>query len=183
MSKIVTNQDNQYKNYFMDMVSRKYIGINIFRTIFSHFAFLHECNEIKKSSPSFGVLWQFADFIRLSDRVFLIGSDTSNTLYSSDGYDRNSNGFIIRDCETNTRIVYKLNHRSSEVKIEVSKLSTKGAIICEFTFENGKLDPSMEKYDDMLVKNIIDITNRYIVNRMWSCRYRYGTYGTETAYP
>lgn len=180
------NNDNEYKNYFMDMVSRKYIGWNIFKRIYSHFAFLHECNEISKSSPSLGVLWQFADFIRLSDRIFLLGSDTSNVLYSSDGYDTNNNGFVIRDDSSCTRIVYKLNHRASEVKIEVSKLTTNSKVsnvLCEFTFKNSKLDPSMEKYDDMLVKNIIDITNRNIINRMWMCRYKYGSYSETETYP
>ena len=58
---------------------------------------------IREGSPSFGLLWKMADFIKYAEELFFYDNSTKNTeigLYSSRGYTYGCNGFKINatDC-------------------------------------------------------------------------------------
>jgi len=155
-------------NRFLDQVEKKYLGLNPFKKILAEWKFNKFCKEVMKSSPSLGVLWFFADFIKLAEKVYFFNNDPNGTIFSSDNYNIGENGFIINDNDHNIKINVKLNSDYQRLVLEVKRLNgTKK--ITEHRFVNNEWTDDRENYDEILIDNIIGIINSHIVALMKYC--------------
>lgn len=162
-------------NRFLDEVEKKYLGKNIIKKWISQYKFNKFCKETMKSSPSLGVLWYFADFIRLAERIYFFNNSKDGSLYSSYTYNIGENGFIINDKDNNVRVTVKLNSDQQKVLLEVNRSSGTGKRT-EHCFKDNKWTEDRENYDEVLIDNIIGIINSHIVALMKYCWNAKGSY-------
>lgn len=155
----------QNVNLFIYFIYRK-INFSMFH-IFKYMKHKYKLNEFKKSiidgSPSFGLLWKMADFVKYAELIFFYDNSVKNNdfgLYSSTRYDDGENGFkITTDKYT---IVVKLYSESKKVSIELNRLiGDKIRTNISFIDEQWTSNPSI--YDEMIIEQIIkDINSRII---------------------
>ena len=162
-------------NRFLDEVEKKYLGKNPFKRIISKWKFDRFCKEVMKSSPSLGVLWFFADFIKLAERIYFFNNSKDGELYSSYSYPIGENGFIINDKDHNISINIKLNSDYQKVIVEVKRLfgTYKSTEHC---FINNDWTEDRQNYDEVLIDNTIGIINTYIVGLLRYCWKSKGSY-------
>ena len=152
-------------NIFMNLIYKK-TTFSLFHLI-KYFSHKRELKKFKKTlmngSPSFGLLWKMADFIKIAEIVFFYDNSLKNStlgLYSSKGYIPGENGFKINseDC----LLVIKLYSDSQRVVLEVDR--TKGECMkshLSFINEEWEGDPTI--YDEMLLEQLIKLINSKII--------------------
>lgn len=161
-------------NRFLDVVESKYLGKNPIRRYFSKRKFNKFCKETMQSSPSLGILWYFAEFIKLADRVYFYPNSKNGILYSSRSYSAGENGFTINDKDNGIRLVVKLFSDEQCTCIQVTREGS--SYITEHKFRNNAWTDDRESYDEVLIDNIIGIVNSHIVGLLKWCWNHKGTY-------
>lgn len=158
-------------NMFMNIIYRKVTFS--FRNFFKYHKHRREykkfVNNIKNGSPSFGVLWKMADFIKLAELVFFYDNSLKNTefgLYSSKGYNPEENGFKIRTNECS--IVIKLYSGLEKVVLSIERLNGEN-LKTTLTFISDGWYGSHTTYDEMLLEQVIKIINSRILMLFEHC--------------
>ena len=140
------------------------------KTFFKHIKFKRKLKKFKKTinngSPSFGVLWSFADFIKYSELIFFFNNIKKNYLYSSDGYDPGHNGFRI--ASEDYIILVKLFTESQTVAVEIEYPKTNRRTIC-YKFKNSEWENEPDKYDILLIDRVINIINKAMISLIDFC--------------
>ena len=141
-----------------------------FKTFFKHLKFRSELKKFKKTinegSPSFGVLWSFADFIKYAEIIFFFNNTKKNYLYSSDGYEPGHNGFRISFEEY--IITVKLYTESQIVAIEIEYPYTNHRPV-SYKFKNGNWVDEPDNYDILLIDRVINIINMNMIKLVDWC--------------
>ena len=152
-------------NMFMKIVDKS-VPFKI-KYIFKYFRFRKEFKTFKKKisngSPSFSVLWEFADFIKFSEIIF--GLDKTG-LYSSNEYKAGENGFKIT---TDERIILiKLFTETLSVAIDIDNKN--GARKkSSYIFINNEWDKEPDDYDIFFINLIIQIINNTMLHHLERC--------------
>lgn len=159
-------------NIFMKYIYEKepFKLSNIFRYL-SHKRSVNKfVKDIENGSPSFNILWQMADFIKLAETVFFYKNtqkDSEWGLYSSRNYANGTNGFRV-SCEGGLRITIKLFNESKQVMLEIEYLTSDSPKQI-MTFTDNDWDIAPTAYDEMLLDQVIKVINRKIINLFYSC--------------
>lgn len=157
-------------NIFLNLIYEKnLIKKNIFKIVFHKIKVKKFKKNIKKGSPCFKVLWQFADFIKAAEEIFFYDNSLKNSdigLYSSRSFLDGQNGFKIStmDCT----IVVKLFIDHEIVAMDVERF--KGNRIkdsFQFEHEQWTIEPSMR--DELLLEQIIKIINQKTIQLFDFC--------------
>ena len=119
---------------------------------------------IKKGSPSFGVLWNFADFIKYAERIYFT-HNSKDQLYSSNEYKPGENGFRI-NCADIT-ITCKLYSEDQTVGIDLEYKNSK--LKARYTFCESAWQEEPDEYDELLIDRIIDIINSHMLQLLERC--------------
>ena len=127
----------------------------------NHFALKSFKRRCLKSSPSFGDLWEIADFIKYMELVFFYdNSSRKNGLYSSPkGYQEGTNGFTIRTDDVWIKI--KLYSDNAGIMIETERLIGNN-LKSSISLVNGNWADEYDDYDEALLNNIISIIWNYV---------------------
>ena len=148
-------------NVFLNLINDK-VKLSA-KTFFKYFAHKREVKKFRKSikngSPSFGLLWKMADFIKGAEKIFFYDNSTKNTeigLFSSKGYNPGNNGFKINTPEC--FVVVKLFSDDQKVMIELERRNGEG-IKTLFVFEKENWVEEPNLYDEMLLEQVIKIIN------------------------
>lgn len=145
-------------NIFMSLVndSMKFSFIHFFKWRKYRKKYHKFCDTITNGSPSLGVLWYFAEFIKYSEIIFFYDNSKDGWLYSSNSYDPGENGFRIKtkDCI----ITIKLFSDNQIVGIDIENTAG-GHIKTNYTFENGQWTTTPDEYDLLHIETIISIIN------------------------
>lgn len=124
--------------------------------------------DISNGSPSFGMLWKMADFIKFAEEVFFFDNSTESSeyLYSSRKYERGQNGFKITTDES--VIVIKLYSNAQRVALEIDRLNgNKLRSALSFSHEQWEMEPT--PYEEMLLEQVIKIINSKMLSLFWRC--------------
>lgn len=171
-------QKSNFANSYLNIIDAKYIGKNPIKKWLSRFKFNKKCKEIFDRSPSFSQLWEFADFIRLSEYIFFYNNKNGATLYSSRSYKFGENGFVINSEPDNLQITLKLYSDDQNIVMDIKR--TNGTnLLNTLKFRNNEWDGSYEDQDIILLDNVIGIMNRHIVMLLKYCYERRGSYDYE----
>ena len=159
------SQANAYKeNIFIDKICGK-SQKGLFKRIAHKSSVKSFIKKIHKGSPGFDMLWQMADFIRISELVFCYDNSLSNTnigLYSSKNYNQGTNGFKIIDVGFNCIITIKLFAKSRQVALEIERTNGENMrTSINFIDEKWEHNPSI--YDEMLLEQVIKSINKRII--------------------
>lgn len=140
-----------------------------FRHLFKYLKYKRSLNKfIKKidtGSPSFGVLWNFAEFIQYAELVYFYDNRKDSAIYSSTAYVPTQTGFKITTDET--VIVVKLYSDNKKVGMDIERLKgnkTKSS----YVFINEEWTEEPDEYDMLLVDYIIDVINKSMI---WMLNY------------
>lgn len=122
--------------------------------------------KIMEGSPSFGVLWNFAEFIQYAELIYFYDNNKNAIVYSSTDYTPTQSGFKINGDKF--IIVVKLFSNSKRVGIDIerkygNKLKT------NYTFENDQFIEEPDEYDELLLDNIIEEINRIMIWLLKRC--------------
>ena len=119
---------------------------------------------IRRGSPSLGVLWNFADFIKYAERIYFT-PNSKDQLYSSNEYKPGENGFRING--TDIIITCKLYSEDQTVGIDLeyknSRLKTR------YTFCENTWQEEPDEYDELLIDRVIDIINNHMLQLLERC--------------
>lgn len=154
-----------------------------FKHPFKYFKFKKKynafCKRIDMGSPSFGVLWNFADFIKYAELIYMYDNVKDSELYSSTDYTPMQNGFRI-----NTReviVTVKLYSEAKRVGIDIARnLGNKTK--SNYTFENEHWTIEPDEYDEVLLDRIIGLINDkmlYLLNWCIARKLGYSEYGCD----
>lgn len=161
----------QPSNTFISIIYNK-VNFSL-KTFFKYFKHKKEykkfIKQIKNGSPSFGVLWKMADFIKLAELIFCYDNSLKNTefgLYSSKGYAPEENGFKIRTSEC--CIIIKLYSSLNKVVVSYERLIGDN-LKSSFTFINDEWVEDPTVYDEMMLEQIIKIINKKILMLFIHC--------------
>ena len=127
--------------------------------------------DIHNGSPSFGVLWKMADFIKLAELIFFYDNSINNksNLYSSKNYSNDQNGFIIFDEDNNVKIVIKLFNESRRVVLDIERVrKSENSRTC-MSFTNDSWDSTPTIYDEMLLEQVIKVINAKMLKLFDDC--------------
>ncbi len=159
------NKTDSNTNIFIQYIYKK-IKLNKFNFI-KYLIHRYRINKFKKeiynSSPGFDILWQMADFIKLSEMIFCYDNNTKNKdigLYSSKNYENGTNGFRILD--SNCDITIKLFSKSNEVALEINR-SIGEKSRTSISFKNNEWEKNPSIYEEMLLEQIIKSINSKIL--------------------
>ena len=123
------------------------------------------CKSIEESSPTFDMLWQMANFVKLADVIFFKGNANDSPLYSSNTYESGMNGFVVKDDEVSLYI--KLVRQYKNTKIEIRRAASHNTTVLEFM--NNDWVEEHSDYDEILLENIICIINRKVLELFQEC--------------
>ena len=158
-------------NMFMNMIYEKVklSPMTIFKYIKHKRKLKKFIKDIDQGSPSFGLLWKMADFIKYAEEVFFYDNSTKNTefrLFSSRGYIPGENGFKIN--HPSCFIVVKLYSDTERVVVEMER--TMGdRLKSRFAFSNEQWEGEPTLHDEMLLEQIIKIINGSILDLFKYC--------------
>lgn len=129
--------------------------------------------NIMEGSPSFGLLWKMADFIKIAEIIFFYNNshslDSDLSLYSSNEYMVGTNGFKLRDNTTGCTIIIKLISDTQKVIVDVER-SKGNHIKSTMTFiENEWANNNHTAYDEMLLEQVIKMINSKIITLFDYC--------------
>ena len=124
-------------------------------------------NKILAISPSFEVLWEMSNFIKLAEEIFFYDNNIEGALYSSRSYRDGENGFKINEMDICT-IVVKLYEDKKRVSLEI-KHNNGLELLNRYSFKNSEwtTDPSI--YDEMILEQVIKIINKHIIDLFDKC--------------
>lgn len=167
----------EYSNYFMAEVESKYMGRNPFKKLACYIKHKRFIKKIRNWSPSIGVLWFFADFIRIAERVYFFDNRKDGALFSSSSYSYGENGFIITSHDDNVKLTCKIYSDDQKVIIEIKRLNGSN-LITEHSFQNNEwsYDSDRSIYDEVLIDNAIGIINRSMIELVEYCWNHKGSY-------
>lgn len=143
--------------------------------IFRYLAHKRSVKKFKKNiyegSPSFNVLWQMADFIKLAESIFFYKNTQKENnfgLYSSRNYAVGTNGFRVSDSNRGLRVTIKLYNESRKALLEIEYLNSEiSKQIMSFTDNDWDVTPTA--YDEMLLDQVIRSINSSIINLFNHC--------------
>jgi hypothetical protein len=124
-------------------------------SLIEYFKHKNFVNTLYNGSPSFGTLWQMADFVKTAEIVYFYDNNSNMPIYSSNGYLPGQNGlkFEVEDAT----IIYKLYSDDQRVVLHIQR--KKGnKITDEFTFEGDQWTTEFTEFDDLLVDYVIQNT-------------------------
>lgn len=127
--------------------------------------------DINEGSPSFNVLWQMADFIKLAESVFFYKNNQKNTefgLFSSKNYTSGTNGFRVTDDKNGLRATIKLINDNKQLLLEVEYMNSDIPNKCLY-FKNNEWDCTPTIYEEMLLEQVIKAINSSILRLFDSC--------------
>lgn len=140
-----------------------------FKNFFKYFKSRNKLKKFKKKimegSPSFGVLWNFAEFVQYAELIYFYDNSKTSRVYSSNAYNPTQSGFKITTQEF--IIVVKLYSDSKRVGIDIEHLNG-NRVKTNYTFENDEFIQEPDEYDVLLLDNIIEEINHTII---WLLRY------------
>lgn len=160
-------------NMFMEHIygKQQFKLSNLFQYLKHRKAIKKFKKDIGEGSPSFNVLWQMADFIKLAESVFFYKNtqkDSEFGLYSSRNYTAGSNGFRVTDAENNLRVTIKLFSETKQLLLEVEYIG--GDHPKEYlSFKDNDWDCPPSIYDEMLLEQVIKSINHNILRLFDSC--------------
>lgn len=108
---------------------------------------------IDKTAPNFIILWHIADFIKILDKIYMYDNNPTNTLYSSNNFNMNENGFVIK--KENFFIRIKLFEIGSEIAIEVGRSGSKDLTSIRFCDGENKIKNEDDEHMMINIENII----------------------------
>lgn len=177
-----TISKSNFANGFLNIIDKKYTGFNIIKKIISNIRFKRECKRIFDTSPSFGQLWSFSDFIRLAEKIFFYNNKSGSTLFSSASYRVGENGFVITSPVDNVIITLKLYSDDQRIVMDIKR--TNGTnMMTTLRFVENDWEESPDEADIVLLDNIIGIINRHIIMLLKYCYDRRGSYDYEKTIP
>ena len=149
-------------NMFMSQVqaARKFSFLHPFKYWNYRKSYKNFVKKIDRGSPSFGVLWHFADFIKYAELIFMYNNCKDSTLYSSQDYAPTQNGFKITFEEM--VITIKLYSDTKKVGIDIVR-SVGNRIKSNYTFENEQWTIEPDEYDEILLDRIIGLINSCMI--------------------
>lgn len=156
---------NLFMKYIKDKIPYRYY---FFKRIAHNISVWNFKRNILNGSPSFVVLWQMADFIKLAETVFFYDNRLENDLYSSRNFASGQNGFIVKDSSDGVKIIIKLYKDNKKVSLDIIRLlghTTKTSM--SFTQDEWDNNPTM--YDELLLEQVIKMINYKIINLFETC--------------
>lgn len=171
-----------FSNGFLNIIDKKYTGFNPIKKLISNLKFKLTCRKIFNTSPSFGQLWTFCNFIRLSEEIFFYNNKRDSLLYSSSSYSAGENGFIISSDVDHVIITVKMYSDEQRIAMDIKRTNgTNMMTSLKFKENNWEEDP--DESSIILLDNIIGIINRHIVMLLKYCYDRRGSYDYEKTIP
>lgn len=175
-------QKSNFANSYLRIIDQKYTGINPIKKWLSNYRFRKECKKIFDRSPNFTQLWEFADFIRLSEHIFFYNNKNGATLYSSRSFKFGENGFVIVSNPDNVQITLKLYSEDQKIVMDIKRLNGTN-LLNTITFVNNDWEETPDDKDIILLDNVIGIMNRHIIMLLKYCYDRRGSYDYEKTIP
>lgn len=155
-------------NIFMNQV-RDAVSFS-WKNFFKYFKFRKSykkfCKNIKMGSPSFGVLWNFSEFIQYAEIIYSYDNSKTNSIYASRDYIVGQRGFKISNGEI--IITCKLYSDDQKVGIDVEN-KTGNKIKTSYVFINGAWTKEPDDYDILHIDRIIEIINRHMLQLLYYC--------------
>ena len=150
----------------MNIISEKN-SKGIFKRL-AHRIKLHKFRKtILEGSPSFGLLWKMADFIKIAEIVFFYNNthtlDSEFTIYSSKEYMAGTNGFKLRDDNAGVILLVKLISDTQKVIVDIERQRGNKFKNTMTFVENKWQDNNYTAYDEMLLEQVIKIINTKII--------------------
>ena len=171
-----------FSNGFLNIIDKKYTGFNPIKKLISWIKFRRTCRKTFNTSPSFGQLWSFSDFIKLAEEIFFYNNKSGSTLFSSRSYKVGENGFIITSDIDHVVITLKLYSDTQGIVMDVKR--TNGTnMVTSLKFRENDWEEDPKESDIILLDNVIGIINRHIVMLMQYCYDRRGSYDYEKTIP
>lgn len=160
------NTTNIFFNMILDR--QNYKSKNIFGRLHHKWTVYKFRKTILKGSPSFGLLWKMADFVKLAEEIYFYDNSTKkNTgLFSSINYAIGENGFKVFHYDCN--ITIKLFSDTQKVALEVDRLHG-NKIKSNLVFINESWDGNPGIYDELLLDRLITIINNSIISLFDEC--------------
>ena len=127
--------------------------------------------NIFEGSPTFNILWQMADFIKLAESIFFYkNTQKENTfgLYSSRNYTSGTNGFRVTDSYRGLKVTIKLFSESRKVLLEIDYLNSENQKQ-SLSFTDNDWDIIPTAYDEMLLDQVIRSINFSILKLFDDC--------------
>lgn len=162
-------------NIFIEKIYNK-VSFSLFN-IFKRWKHNRDIKKFRKNilngSPSFHILWQMADFIKIAEFAFFYNNSMNNSsdgLYSSKNFDIGQNGFRVYCTEFKATI--KLIGENNRVCLEIERSNgdkSKTLIL----FSNDTWDYSPTIYDEILLDQVIRVINCKIINLFDRCYEKY----------
>lgn len=171
-----------FSNGFLNIIDKKYTGFNPIMKLISRIKFNRICKKIFNTSPSFGQLWNFANFIRLAEEIFFYNNKRDSLLYSSASYKAEENGFVITSEIDHVIITVKMYSATQEIIMDIKRTNGTNMMTTMRFKENDWEDPP-EEGSIVLLDNVIGIINRHIVMLLRYCYDRRGSYDYEKTIP
>lgn len=171
-----------FSNGFLNIIDKKYIGHNPILKFISNIRFKRTCRKIFDTSPSFGQLWNFANFIKLAEEIFFYNNKRDSLLYSSASYKAGENGFVITSEADHVIITVKMYSDTQYIAMDVKR--TNGTnMLTSIAFKENNWVEEPEESSIILLDNIIGIINRHIIMLLKYCYDRRGSYDYEKTIP
>ena len=153
-------------NTFMNVISEKN-SKGIFKKLAHKIKLRKFRKTILEGSPSFGLLWKMADFIKIAEIVFFYNNthalDSEFAIYSSNEYMAGTNGFKLKDDSTGVILIVKLISDTQKVIVDIER-HRGNKLKNTMTFvENQWQNVNYTAYDEMLLEQIIKIINSKII--------------------
>ena len=127
--------------------------------------------DINEGSPSFNVLWQMADFIKLAESIFFYKNtqkDSEFGLYSSRNYTTGSNGFRVTDSVNGLRVTIKLFNETKQLLLEIEYMNSDNPKQY-LSFIDNEWDIMPTIYEEMLLEQVIKSINTSILRLFDNC--------------
>lgn len=173
---------SNFANGFLNIIDKKYTGFNPIKKLISYISFKRTCRKVFDTSPSFGQLWSFSDFIKLAEEIFFYNNKSGSTLFSSNSYKAGENGFVITSDVDNVIITLKLYSDYQGIIMDIKR--TNGTnMISTLKFRENDWEDQPKESDIILLDNVIGIINRHIVMLLKYCYSRRGSYDYEKTIP
>lgn len=175
---------SNFANGYLNIIDAKYTGFNPILKLISRIKFNRACKRIFNTSPSFGQLWSFADFIKLAEEVFFFNNNSKSQLYSSWSYKVGENGFVITSEADHVTLIVKLYSDNQCIAMDIKRTNGTNRTT-NMLFENGDWSPDKERKDTdiILLDNVIGIINRHIIMLLEYCYKRRGSEDYEKLIP
>ena len=175
-------EKTNFSNGFLNIIDKKYTGFNPVRKLISRIKFILTCRKVFNTSPSFGQLWNFANFVRLAEEIFFYNNKRDSLLYSSASYKAGENGFVITSEIDHVIITVKMYSDSQEIVMDIKRTNGTNMMTTLNFKENAWASPP-EEGSIVLLDNVIGIINRHIVMLLRFCYDRRGSYDYEKTIP